>query len=196
MKAIDISINNMKAIATLSNSVDSLKNTVTEITNMNIGDDFEFLKYINGYSSKITGVVPSQKLNDTVPNQLINTITLNAPNSILPFNLYWPINTKRLYTLDIQAPSINSGQLTIYFLQDQFSLLSNSMLNNFFPIIDIDTNILYPAGNGISCTNEGAVWMLGTGQLVIKFDRVNQFFVGNRFYETLGFLSKLPKPLQ
>ena len=81
MKAIDISINNITAIAKLANSINTLENTVANIINMNVNDNFEFLKYLNGYSSAITGAVASQNIVGTS-----NNVTLHDSNSILPFN--------------------------------------------------------------------------------------------------------------
>ncbi len=187
MKAIDISINNMTAIAKLANSINTLENTVANIINMNVNDNFEFLKYLNGYSSAITGAVASQNIVGTS-----NNVTLHDSNSILPFNFQFfdpkNLNTQ-VTTLNVITPPTGSGQLTIYFFQNQYTLAKNSILSMNCPIINLDSNQLYVTTLPVSDTN--GVFLLNASKLVIKIDTLNKFVYNKTPYNMIAFFSKL-----
>jgi hypothetical protein len=154
---------------------------------MNINDNFEFLKYLNGYSNTITGVVASQNIINYT-----NNITLNGSNSILPFNFQFfdpkNLNTQ-VTTLNVITPPTGSGQLTIYFFQNQYTLAKNSILFINCPIVNLDSNQFYVTTLPVSDAN--GVFLLNASKLVIKIDTINKFIYNKTLYNMIAFLSKL-----
>jgi hypothetical protein len=117
---------------------------------------------------------------------------LNDSNSILPFNFQFfdPKNPNtQVTTLNVITPPTGSGQLTIYFFQNQYTLAKNSTLSMNCPIVNLDSNQLYVTTLPVSDAN--GVFLLNASKLVIKIDTINKFVYNKTLYNMIAFLSKL-----